>query len=165
MGSFCNSQINSYRTLKNRPRFLESKILILYIGNFGTAHDWLSIARAIQLSDLKPSQIKILFISKGRELSNLKKYIKDQKLDDFFVFKSPVTRYSLYKYLGYADLGYVGIKKGFEGIVVPSKFSTYISMGMPVIYIGGDSDISRINKTNNTGFNFKTDEILEIRDF
>ena len=73
---FCNSQINSYRTLKNRPRFLESKILILYIGNFGTAHDWLSIAQAIQLSDLKPSQIKILFISKGRELSNLKKYIK-----------------------------------------------------------------------------------------
>ncbi len=38
-------------------------------------------------------------------------------------------------------------------------------MGIPVIYIGGDSDISRINDKYNTGFNFKTDEILEIRNF
>lgn len=162
---FCNLQINSYRSIKNRPNLLKSEILILYLGNFGTAHDWLSISKAIEKSDLKPSEIKILFISQGRELSNLKKYIKDKNLSDFFVFKSPVNRNSLYEYLGYADLGYVGIKKGFEGIVVPSKFSTYISMGVPVIYIGGDSDISRINNKFKTGFNFKTNEILEIKNF
>ena len=162
---FFDSKINIYKNQISKPAFLESDVLITYIGNFGTAHEWLSLVKAIRKSKLKPSQIKFLFISQGRELNNLKRYLKLKNMNNFFVFKSPVNKVSLEKYLGYSDMGYVGIKEGFEGLVVPSKFATYISRGLPVIYIGEDSDIKRINERYECGLNFSPNKVSNISNF
>ena len=62
-------------------------------------------------------------------------------------------------------MGFIGIKEGFGGLVVPSKFATYISRGLPVLYIGEDSDIRRINEFYECGLNFNTNQISKISNF
>ena len=162
---FLDSKHNMYKNQIRKPSFLKSNVLITYIGNFGTAHEWRSLVKAIKKSELKPSQLKFLFVSKGRELNNLKRYLKLENMSNFFVFKSPVSKPLLEKYLGYSDMGFVGIKEGFGGLVVPSKFATYISRGLPVLYIGEDSDIRRINKFYDCGLNFNTYQVSKISNF
>ncbi len=162
---FFDAKNNIYKKQTRKPDFLKSNVLITYIGNFGAAHEWRSLVKAIKKSELKPSQLKILFVSQGRELANLKRYLKQENISKFFVFKSPVSKPLLEKYLGYSDMGYIGIKESFGGLVVPSKFATYISRGIPVIYIGEDSDIKRINKCYECGFNFSTYQVLKISNF
>ena len=59
-------------------------------------------------------------------------------------------------------LAVVTIKPSFSGLVVPSKFLGYIARGIPVLYIGPDSDISYHIKRGDCGFSFKNYQIKKF---
>ena len=50
-------------------------------------------------------------------------------------------------------------ENGFAGLVVPSKLQGYMARGMPVLYIGPDSDVERFITRSQGGVCFRCDDV------
>ena len=64
--------------------------------------------------------------------------------------------------MGLANLAYVSIRSSYGGLVAPSKFPSYLARGLPVIYVGPNSDISEILNNENCGFSFLNDQVQDL---
>ena len=60
------------------------------------------------------------------------------------IFKDLVEPALLPYSMGLANLACVSIRSSYGGLVAPSKFPGYLARGLPVIYVGPNSDISEI---------------------
>jgi len=144
---------------------LIAKKIIIYTGNLGLAHDYLSILKAIKISNLKEKDIQIVIMAKGKRISEAKNFVKKYKLEKIVIFKDLVSSKEFSKVLNISDLALVTIKEGFNGVVYPSKFQGYISRSVPIIYIGPQSEISNILRRNKLGASFKNNDIEGIKNF
>ena len=141
---------------------VDSKLIIIYSGNCGVAHDSLSILKALKFSNLSSKETKLFFVAKGSSLPKAKKFVKDNALKESVIFKKLVSPEYLSDSLGIADLALVTIRDKFEGLVVPSKVASYLARGLPILYIGPKSEISEIIEKGNCGFWFKNYDIEGI---
>ena len=163
--NWATGKLSSANIRKNK--FIEewnvnSKLIIIYSGNCGVAHDSLSILKALQFSNLSSKEIKLFFVAKGSSLPKAKKFVKDNALEESVIFKKLVSPEYLSDSLGIADLALVTIRDKFEGLVVPSKVASYLARGLPILYIGPKSEISEIIEKANCGFWFKNYDIEGI---
>ncbi len=150
--------------LRNKWNIFANNV-ILYSGNLGVAHEWQTILYALKLSKIKPLDLQIIFVSSGNKINLAKQYSLDNLFKDSVIFKSPVDYQLLPHSIGLADIGLVTLRKEFDGLVVPSKFYGYISRGIPVLYIGPDSDLSCLINNHSCGVCFKNNQIKEVADF
>ena len=67
--------------------------------------------------------------------------------------------------MGLASLGLVTLRKNYSGLVYPSKFAGYIARGIPILYIGPNSEISEIINKYEIGFCFKNGESERLSNF
>lgn len=139
--------------------------VILYSGNLGVAHEWQTILYALKQSKIKPSDLQIIFISAGNKVNLAKQYSMDNLFKDSVIFKDPIDYELLPHSMGLADIGLVTLRKEFDGLVVPSKFYGYISRGIPVIYIGPNSDLSSLISNHSCGICFKNNQINKVSNF
>ena len=150
--------------LRNKWNIFANNV-ILYSGNLGVAHEWQTILYALKLSKIKPLDLQIIFVSSGDKINLAKQYSLDNLFKDSVIFKSPVDYRLLPHSMGLADIGLVTLRKEFDGLVLPSKFYGYISRGIPVMYIGPDSDLSSLISDHSFGFWFKNNQITEVSNF
>lgn len=154
-------------SIRRKNKFIEewdvnSKLIIIYSGNCGVAHDSLSILKALKFANLSSKEIKLFFVAKGSSLHRAKKFVKDNELKESVIFKKLVSHEYLSDSLGIAHLALVTIRDKFEGLVVPSKVASYLARGLPILYIGPKSEISEIIERANCGFWFKNFDIEGI---
>ena len=97
------------------------------------------------------SNLAIVFIGDGVRLPEVRALASSLGLDDRVVFKDFVPAERLPYSLGLADLALVTLRAGFEGIVVPSKLLGYMARGLPILYIGPDSDVAEIIREADCG--------------
>lgn len=142
-----------------------AKKVIIYSGNLGLTHDYLSILKAIKISNLKENELQVIFMAQGKRISEAKSFVKANKLENIVLFRDLVSNEDLPKALSISDMALVTIKEGFSGIIYPSKFQGYISRSIPIIYIGPHSDISRIVRYENIGASFKNNNINAIANY
>ena len=139
-----------------------SKIRIIYSGNLGIAHDWETLLKALRISKLSPKDIQIIFISNGKRIKDAIAYSNKFLFKNSVIFKDLVEPALLPYSMGLANLACVSIRSSYGGLVAPSKFPGYLARGLPVIYVGPNSDISEILNNKNCGFSFLNDQVQDL---
>lgn len=139
---------------QNKNEFLDAhklhgKFVVMYSGNMGISHDFYSILQvAKQLQNIP--EIIFVFIGRGNKRNIIKNYIS-QKSCNLLLFDYQEA-HMLPHSLSAASVHFVSLKKGFEGMLVPSKFYGILASGRPLIYEGDDySEIALAIKEANCG--------------
>jgi colanic acid biosynthesis glycosyl transferase WcaI len=123
---------------------LEGCFVLLYSGNLGIAHDVETPIRAMQVLRTRVPSVRLVFVGKGSRLEPARTLVTALGLDDVVQFREFVPLEQLPHSLGLADAALVTLLAGFEGLVVPSKLLGYMARGVPTLYVGPDSDVSRL---------------------
>ena len=128
----------------NHPRIKEIRgdfpFVIIHAGNLGFAGSWESIVDAARL--LIDENIGIVFVGDGVLRSRLEARCKDLHHVRFLNY---LPHHDLPYVLGAADLQVVTLKRGLEGLVVPSKTYPILMSGRPILAITPErSDVGRL---------------------
>ena len=140
---------------------LKEKFVISYSGNMGRFHDMETIMNAArELNEEK--EIEFLFIGEGHQKKRMKEYASRNHLKNC-QFHTYVKRNDLPEALSLAHVGLVSLKKGQEGLSVPSKVFGLLAAGVPVVCImPKESEIALIVKENQCGFVVVPGEVSDL---
>jgi glycosyltransferase involved in cell wall biosynthesis len=113
---------------------LDGKFVLMYSGNMGLSHyfdDLLKVIRRLRNID----GLHFVFIGEGKRRSEIEKFVISHKLTNVTLLPfQPLDR--LAECLSLGDIHFVSLRKGFEGLVVPSKAYGALAAGRAVIYQG-----------------------------
>ena len=116
---------------------------IIYAGNYGAAHSLASLTSLIKaLPTKRQEQIEFTFV--GMNVSSQDRLKKEfQEIETKLIFLPRFKRveqllasFSLY------DFGLVSLAHECQGLVCPSKALTYVSQGLPLLYVGPKNSLS-----------------------
>lgn len=114
-----------------------------YSGNLGRAHDFDTIAGAMQ----RLPGVQFLFTGAGAQLDAVKRAAGANA-----TFRPYAPREELSASLSAADAHLVSLKPSLEGLIVPSKFYGVLAVARPVIFIGArDGELARIIDAHRCG--------------
>ena len=127
------------------------RFVVLYSGNMGVSHEFETLLHGVRRAVAAGANTALVFIGGGVRLPQVRALVSGLGLSDRVIFRDFVPAEVLSLSLGIADLAVVTLRAGFEGIVVPSKLLGYMARGIPVLYIGPDSDTAEIVRTGACG--------------
>jgi colanic acid biosynthesis glycosyl transferase WcaI len=120
-------------SLRREWGVLNDAFVLGYSGNFGRAHEsetLLSAARALR----HRRDIIFLFVGGGSESARLREKVDADGLDNF-IFKEHQPAERLGEALAVADIHWLSLRPGLEGLIVPSKFYGIAAAGRGVIAV------------------------------
>lgn len=128
----------------------DSNIKLLYSGNIGSSHDISSILSSLPF--FSPSDCGLSVLTSWESQNKLRASFPDITSSNQLILTDyqPDDVYS--RILLSATFGIVSLKENSLGNVSPSKFQTYLSHGLPVLYIGPSCDISDLIIEYKAGF-------------
>ena len=119
----------------------------MHAGNIGYYGEWESIIEAIKR--IENNDIGFIFVGEGQNRQKIVeacKFVKNIKLLPF------QPREKVKAVINSGDIHIITIKKGLEGLVVPSKLYTILSAHKPILAICPESsDVAKIIKQFNCG--------------
>ena len=129
--------------VKNVPSVNESKPLestkggsgfkVLYAGNMGMAHLFSTILESSK--SLAGENIHFTFIGKGQRRIEIEQFIKSEEPLNVELL-GYLEKEEFEKHLSAADIHFISLRKGFEGLMVPSKLYSSLAVGKPILYEG-----------------------------
>ncbi len=122
----------------------KGKFIVHYSGNIGLVHDFALIFAAAERMLVSDPDVVFMIVGQGPRKSDLERVAREKKLDNVRFY--PYAPYEqLSESLSLADLAFVTLERGFEGVIAPGKIYAYLAVGAPVVLIQGSaSDLSRI---------------------
>jgi len=112
-----------------------------YAGNFGFAGVWETVVEAIKALKGEDS-IGFIFVGDGPEKPRIVEMLRDCSNVKFFPFQ---PEQDLLSVLNAPDVHLITLKRGLEGLVVPSKLYPILTVGKPVIAVAPEeSDVAKI---------------------
>jgi glycosyltransferase involved in cell wall biosynthesis len=142
---------------------LDGKFVVEYSGNLGVSHffdDLLAVAEALSDHD----DIRFLVIGGGVRLKEVEKAMVSRGLANVLI-RPYQDASDLAHSLSAADVHYVSLQNGFEGLVVPSKAYGIMAAGRPIIYQGAeDGEIARMVTEEGIGYVIPPGECKRLRD-
>ena len=139
---------------------LEDRFVVLYSGNMGVAHEFETLLQAVKQAASSIANLTLVFIGGGVRLAQVRALAGSLQLGERVVFKSFVSASALPFSLGLADIAVVSLRDGFEGVVVPSKALGYMARGIPILFIGPNSDIAEMVRDADCGACCEPGEVL-----
>lgn len=141
--------------------------IVLYTGNMGEAQDLDTIVEAI-IEMKKQSinqQILFIFTGHGSKRTEIEQRLLGEKIENvkFFGFLKGQDYIDI---LNISDICLVSLKRGIEGLGVPSKTYGYFAYGKPVIAIMSDQTELAVNinayKAGASILQGKTEKFIEL---
>jgi len=130
---------------------LEGKFVVGYSGNLGRAHDIATLLDAAERLRARPD-IVFLFIGGGRGLRDLESESLKRNLGTFR-FQPYQPRENLSLSLGAADVHWLSLKTGLDGLLLPSKFYGIAAAGRPILVIGSpEGEFAKLVAHHHCGF-------------
>lgn len=138
-----------------------NKLLVMYSGNFGIAHEYKTLLNAVKL--LKDREDIVFHIVGGGINYKLFKIECEKEELKNIVFFPYVDKEKLNENLNMADVHIVVFNNNFKNVLMPSKYYGILACGKPVIAIAdGENDISRDVKWCNIGYNVLKDNPQQL---
>lgn len=110
-----------------------AKFLLLHAGNIGFYGAWESLITAVR--DLASDGIELVFIGEGAQRGYVQTLASDAKNVRFLPF-FPSSQIS--SVLAAADVHVITVKRGLEGVVVPSKMYGILAAGKPILAVAAE---------------------------
>jgi hypothetical protein len=128
-------------TARPRPRELENRLVLLYSGNFGVAHEVDTIARGYALHHKQGSgRVWLWLNATGANATILADSLSAQGAP--FLRSEPVALAELPGLMLSADANLIALRDAFVGYVMPSKVYACLASRKPLIFVGNaDSDV------------------------
>lgn len=113
---------------------VKDKLVVLYSGNLGLAHDVETVTRAIlHLTD--DDRFRFLFIGSGERIRELASFASVHNLQSVEI-RPYVDRLKLGESLASGDIGLVTQRDACCGSIVPSKVYGLLAAGRPILFVG-----------------------------
>jgi glycosyltransferase involved in cell wall biosynthesis len=126
----------------------------VHAGNLGFYGAWDTVLNAAKI--LSQENTGIVFVGDGASKSTLENSAHDSPNVRFLPFR-PVEQVPHVMMAG--DVHIITVKRGLEGVVVPSKLYSTLASGRPVLVIAApESDAARIVTTNGCGLTADPDD-------
>lgn len=139
-------------------------MIILYSGNMGIAQDVQTIIETAKaLKDQK--EVLFIFTGNGKKGEYVESEIKNHQLNNIrlYGFLTGVNHIDMLKI---ADVHVISLVKGVEGMAVPSKTYSYMSIGRPLIAImDEETDIAKDINRHDLGCVLKSGDIKKFSDY
>jgi len=132
----------------DRPRMAVGKALLLYSGNWGVAHDYLTFLDAYRHHHRQGSGRVILWLNAvGAAVDPIEASLRNANLP--YLRTSLVPLEELASLLVTPDAHLITLSDAFVGYVLPSKVHGCIASNKPILFIGSDrSDVHRLCLNN-----------------
>ncbi|MBP2685098.1 MAG: putative colanic acid biosynthesis glycosyl transferase [Deltaproteobacteria bacterium] len=129
---------------------LDGKFVVEYSGNLGISHDFddlLAVAESLS----HDKGIRFLVIGDGARRREVDSFIEKKGLANLILLPYQEAA-QLSQTLSAGDVHFISLRKGFEGLVVPSKAYGVMAAARPIIYQGEESgEIARMVKREGIG--------------
>jgi colanic acid biosynthesis glycosyl transferase WcaI len=130
----------------------------LHAGNLGFYGAWSTILKAAEI--LSNENIGVVFVGDGANRETMERSAGNVRNVRFLPFR-PVQQVPHVMMAG--DLQIVTVKRGLEGVVVPSKLYSTLAAGRPVLAIAApESDVARIVSAAGCGVSVDPDDPAAI---
>lgn len=136
----------------------DDKLVVLYSGNLGLAHDVDTIAGAM-LALKGSNRFSFLFTGGGPRRAKLANFCEREALTSV-AFRPYVQRANLGESLGEGDVGLVTQMEASSGAVVPSKVYGLLAAGRPILFIGpAEATPARIIRRFGCGWHLRCGDV------
>jgi len=153
----CEKQYNWFA----KRHGLLGKIIVLYSGNLGLAHDFETLVEAAdRLRDKE--ELLFLFIGEGGKKAQLMAMVKERGLTN--VRFLPHVPYEHLPYsLAVGDIGVVTLERGAEGLCEPSKVYGYLAAGLAILgLVGEKSEVAKIIERHQCGYRVDQGDVESV---
>jgi len=136
--------INETTVPLERPDIGLGKMLLLYSGNWGVAHDYSTFLEAYRQHHHYGSGGVVLWLNAtGAAVERIEAFLRDERLP--YVRSGLVPLEQLASLLVTPDAHLITLSDAFVGYVLPSKVHGCIASNKPILFIGSDrSDVHRL---------------------
>jgi putative colanic acid biosynthesis glycosyltransferase WcaI len=130
------------------------QFVALHAGNLGFYGAWATLLKAAEI--LRDENMGLVFIGDGANRAQLQAFVNGSSNVRFLPFR-PVDQVPHVMIAG--DLHIVTIRRGLEGVVVPSKLYSILAAGRPVLAVAApESDAARIVRESGCGIAVDPDD-------
>jgi glycosyltransferase involved in cell wall biosynthesis len=130
------------------------RFVLVHAGNLGFYGAWETLIAAVRM--LESEGVGLVFIGEGAMKSQIEAKAAGCTAIRFLPFR-PASEIPLV--LSSGDMHVVTVKRGLEGVVVPSKLYPTLAAGRPVLGIAPDeSDVARIIRRSGSGIAANPDD-------
>ena len=130
---------------------LSDKLVVLYSGNMGPAHDMETVLGAAQRLRSDPD-LRFLLIGDGGSRQRVESVVAEQELSNVILLPYQAPE-DLPFSLTCGDISLVTMKRGMEGLSVPSKVYSSLAAGLAILAVSAPgSEIGDIAEEYRCGF-------------
>jgi glycosyltransferase involved in cell wall biosynthesis len=120
----------------------DARFVLLHAGNLGFYGAWDTLLRAAQ--ELQPDGVRLVFVGDGAQRERMQAAAAGAPNIAFLPFFPAAAIPSV---LAAADAHIITIKRGLEGVVVPSKLYGILAAGKPIVAVApGDTDVATLGQ-------------------
>jgi hypothetical protein len=144
--------VNEATVPLERPNIGLGKVLLLYSGNWGVAHDYSTFLEAYRLHHGRGSGRVVLWLNAvGAAVERIEAVLRDERLPYLRTTLVPLEQ--LASLLVTPDAHLITLSDAFVGYVLPSKVHGCIASNKPILFVGSDrSDIHSLCLASSTGY-------------
>ena len=136
-----------------------TRLRMIYAGNYGYAHDLSPLARALRAGKFAHGNIEICFVGMpAAAVAVLKEQFAGVPAQLHF-WPRFESFGELVKQFEHFDLGIVSLAQDIGGLCCPSKALTYVSCGLPILYVGPERTLSA--EICEKGFGLTLEQLVE----
>lgn len=126
------------------------RFVVLYSGNLGTSHDFRDLLAVVDRFR-EDDGFLFVIVGEGARRREVEDDIRRRELSNVLLLPfQPEAR--LGETLAAGDVHFVSLRRGFEGLVVPSKAYGSLAAGRPIVYQGSrEGEIARMIEEEGVG--------------
>jgi glycosyltransferase involved in cell wall biosynthesis len=144
---------NVIREIRGSFRFV-----LIHAGNLGFSGSWLTLVRAAQM--LEREDVGLIFIGGGAMKEQVQRFARNCHNIRFLPFR-PAS--DLPAIMAAGDFHIVTVRRGLEGMVVPSKMYNILAHGRPILAVASEkADVSRLARQYGFGLVVDPDNPTEV---
>ena len=144
VGSDPDEIVPGPKSSRFRERHGITGFLVLYSGNFGRYHNFDTVLNAAGLLRDTHPQISFALVGDGAQRAYIVQRVAEEALTNVRMFDF-VAKEDYADLLASADLSFVTLEPGMEGLCVPSKFYSILASGRPVLAtVSPLSEVARV---------------------
>ena len=130
---------------------LADKLVVLYSGNMGLIHDMETVIEAAErLRSL--SDVRFLFIGAGGKRAWVEEQVQSRGMSNVTMLPYQPLEALPYS-LTCGDMSLVTLRRGMEGLSLPSKVYSSLAAGLPILGVcGANSEVADLVEKHRCGF-------------
>jgi glycosyltransferase involved in cell wall biosynthesis len=143
---------------------LQDGLTLLYSGNLGLGHEFDTLLEGFALALRSQSRLNLVFVGTGKRVEEVRAVVAKLGIAHAVRMIGFLPSERLPESMGLADVCIVTLRPGFEGLIVPSKLFGYIARGLPVLYVGPDSDVDHFIARCRCGVSIRNGDVKAVAD-